>query len=317
MKSHSPARKVGDIYDYIFVPVFGEDGEVEAIAGTTRDITDYKESENALRESQQRLSEANRVKDEFLATLSHELRTPLNAVLGWVHMLRTGTLRPDVQVRALQSLERNAKAQAQLVDDLLDVSRIISGKLAIKKDVLDLTAVIAEAVDAVRPAVSAKGLRLGVEVGAGAEFVVEGDAARLQQVVWNLLSNAVKFTPAGGTIDVDLRNDGEHVEIIITDSGEGIRSGLPAARLRAISAGGQRVVPEAWRTRTWPVDRAPSHGSARGHGLGAERRAWQGSDVRGSVAARSRSTAAAASTAARQPLEHGSFHQRRPGARRR
>jgi CheY-like chemotaxis protein/anti-sigma regulatory factor (Ser/Thr protein kinase) len=162
------------------------------------------------------------VKDEFLATLSHELRTPLNAVLGWAHMLRTGALRPDVQERALQSLERNAKAQAQLVDDLLDVSRIMSGKLAIKSEALDLTAVIALAVDAVRPAVTAKGLRLGVTVDADAEIVVDGDADRLQQIVWNLLSNAAKFTPSSGTIDVVLRNDGDHVEVIVRDTGEGI-----------------------------------------------------------------------------------------------
>jgi PAS domain S-box-containing protein len=210
------------MYDYIFVPVFGADGEVEAIAGAARDVTERKRSEDALRDSEQRLFQANRVKDEFLATLSHELRTPLNAVLGWAHMLRTGRLRPNVQERALQSLERNAKAQAQLVDDLLDVSRIMSGKLAMKSDAVDLTTVIAEAIDAVRPAMTAKGIRLGVDVDAGAEIVVNGDADRLQQVVWNLLSNAVKFTPARGTIDVELRSDGEHVEIVVRDSGEGI-----------------------------------------------------------------------------------------------
>ena len=210
------------IYDYIFVPVVGDNGEVEAIAGTTRDVTERKRSEDALRESEQRLSEANRVKDEFLATLSHELRTPLNAVLGWAHMLRTGTLRAEVQERALQALERNAKAQAQLVDDLLDVSRIMSGKLAIQAGIVDLPAVIAEAVDAVRPAVSAKGLVLGVDLDAGAEIIVEGDAGRLRQVVWNLLANAVKFTPAGGSIDVDVRRAGRHVEIVVRDSGEGI-----------------------------------------------------------------------------------------------
>ena len=210
------------IYDYIFVPVFGEDGEVEAVAGTTRDVTDRKHAENALRESERRLSDANRVKDEFLATLSHELRTPLNAVLGWAHMLRTGTLRPDVQQRALHSLERNAKIQAQLVDDLLDVSRIMSGKLALLREPLDLTAVIAEAVDAVRPTVTAKGLRLGVSMDPGAEIVIDGDAHRLQQVVGNLLSNAVRFTPAGGSIDVDLQSGRDSVEIVVRDSGEGI-----------------------------------------------------------------------------------------------
>jgi len=210
------------MYDYIFVPVFGHDGEVEAIAGATRDITERKRFEDTLRESEQRLSEANRVKDEFLATLSHELRTPLNAVLGWAHMLRTGALRPDVQERAFQSLERNAKAQAQLVDDLLDVSRIMSGKLAIKSEIFDLTTVIAAAVDAVRPAVVAKRLRLEVGVDPGGEIVIQGDPDRLQQVVWNILSNAVKFTPAGGSIDVDVQSGADHVEIIVRDSGDGI-----------------------------------------------------------------------------------------------
>ena len=210
------------IYDYIFVPVFGEDGEVEAVAGTTRDVTDRKRSEDALRDSERRMIEANRVKDEFLATLSHELRTPLNAVLLWTHLLRSGALPADGQERALQSLERNARTQAQLVDDLLDVSRITSGKLAINRAALDLSAVVVEAVEAVRPSVTGKGLMLRVGLDPLAEFVVHGDADRLRQVVWNLLSNAVKFTPAGGTIDVGLRRDGDHVEIVIRDSGEGI-----------------------------------------------------------------------------------------------
>ena len=137
-------------------------------------------------------------------------------------MLRTGALRPDVQERALQSLERNAKAQAQLVDDLLDVSRIMSGKLTIRSERLDLTKVIAEAIDAVRPAVSARGLQLRAGIASDAEIVVEGDADRLQQIVWNLLSNAVKFTTEGGTIDIDMQSDARHVAVVVRDSGEGI-----------------------------------------------------------------------------------------------
>ena len=215
-------------YDYIFVPVLGDNGEVEAIAGSTRDVTDRRLTEDSLRESERRLADANRVKDEFLATLSHELRTPLNAVLGWAHMLRTGTLRPELYGRALESLERNAKAQAQLVDDLLDVSRIMSGKLPIRSELLDLRGVISGAIDAVRPGVSAKHLQLRAGLDADADVLVHGDPNRLQQVVWNLLANAVKFTPAGGTVDVDLQNDGTTAEIIIRDTGEGIdRDFLP------------------------------------------------------------------------------------------
>ena len=142
--------------------------------------------------------------------------------LLWTHLLRSGALAADGQERALQSLERNARTQAQLVDDLLDVSRITSGKLAMNRAALDLSPVIVEAVEAVRPSVTSKGLGLRVGLDPVAEFIVHGDADRLRQVVWNLLSNAVKFTPAGGTIDVSLRQDGEHVEIVVRDSGEGI-----------------------------------------------------------------------------------------------
>ena len=170
----------------------------------------------------QEASEANRLKDEFLATLSHELRTPLNAVLGWAHMLREGRMQPTMYQRALESVERNAKAQAQLVDDLLDISRIMAGKLQIKSAAVDLAAVITNAVDTVRAGVTAKRLNLHVALPADARVIVAGEADRLQQVVWNLVSNAVKFTPAGGRIDVELRRVDSKAEIIVTDSGEGI-----------------------------------------------------------------------------------------------
>ncbi len=167
------------------------------------------------------VEQANRLKDEFLATLSHELRTPLHAVLGWAHLLRKGTMKPSMQARALESLERNARAQAQLVEDLLDVSRIMSGKLHIKSDAVDLRSVISNAVDTVRAGAYAK--RLALEVLLPPEpTIVTGDADRLQQVVWNLVSNAIKFTPSGGRIEVQLHAQDAGAEIVVRDTGQGI-----------------------------------------------------------------------------------------------
>ena len=211
------------IYDYIFAPVFGPDGEVVAVAGTTRDITDIKQSEESLRESERQLVEVNRLKDEFLATLSHELRTPLNAILGWAHMLQASPLQPGVLDRAVHAIDRNARAQAQLVDDLLDVSRVISGKLAIKHEAVNVRAVIGEAADAIRPAVSAKALRLRMDIAPDADIVLAGDADRLRQVIWNVLSNAVKFTPPAGEIDITVRRAADTLEISVRDTGIGIQ----------------------------------------------------------------------------------------------
>jgi PAS domain S-box-containing protein len=170
----------------------------------------------------QEAADANRLKDEFLATLSHELRTPLNAVLGWAHMLREGTMQPSMRQRALESVERNARAQAQLVEDLLDVSRIMTGKMQIKTEAVDLAGVVANAVDTVRAGVTAKRLDLHVHVPIGERIVVTGDASRLQQVVWNLVSNAVKFTPAGGRVEVELGRAEAKAEIVVRDTGQGI-----------------------------------------------------------------------------------------------
>ena len=165
---------------------------------------------------------ANEMKDQFLATLSHELRTPLNAVLGWTQMLRSGALRGDTTAKALESLDRNARAQARLVDELLDVSRIITGKLEIEQDIVGLMAPIANAVDAVRPAATAKHLSLSVSTEPSTECYVRGDSGRLQQVFLNLLSNAVKFTPEGGTIQVGLRRVDSQAVIDVRDTGQGI-----------------------------------------------------------------------------------------------
>ena len=164
---------------------------------------------------------ANRAKDEFLSVLSHELRTPLTPILAWTRQLRRGKVAPAGVPRALEAIERNVKSQARLVEDLLDVSRIVSGKLHVDQRPVELPDVIQAAVDSVRPAADAKQLVLELLVDPGAGLVL-GDPLRLQQVVWNLLSNAVKFTPAGGRIELGLASAGSHVELTVTDSGQGI-----------------------------------------------------------------------------------------------
>ena len=206
-----------------------EDGRV---VGTITIIEDV--SERALREADLRsriddLDEAKRradaavlAKDHFLATLSHELRTPLNAVMGWTRILRkSGTDGPDA-VRALDIIERNALSQVRLIDDLLDMSRILAGKLRIDVKPVDLVAVVNAAVDVSLPAASAKGIELRLKAVPRVPFV--GDAERLQQVVWNLLSNAVKFTPEGGRVEVELtvEDDGAAAVIAVRDTGQGI-----------------------------------------------------------------------------------------------
>lgn len=164
---------------------------------------------------------ANRLKDEFLATVSHELRTPLNAMLGWVTLIRNGKVDEESTARALATIERNARMQQKLIDDLLDVSSIITGKLRLDVTALDLVAVIEAAVEAVRPAAEAKGVQLQMELEQTARLV-QGDANRLQQVIWNLLANAVKFTSAGGGVQISLRYRAAGVEIAVRDTGSGI-----------------------------------------------------------------------------------------------
>ena len=164
---------------------------------------------------------ANRLKDEFLATISHELRNPLNAILGWAHMLRLGKLTEPIAERAVETIYRNAKSQAQLVSDLLDVSRIISGKLRLDMRTVDLIFIINAAIDSIRPAAEAKGIRVQTMLDPAAG-PISGDADRLQQIVWNLLTNAVKFTPKGGRIQVKVQRINSHVEIDVSDSGVGI-----------------------------------------------------------------------------------------------
>jgi signal transduction histidine kinase len=164
--------------------------------------------------------DANRAKDEFLATLSHELRTPLTAMLGWVRMLQSGTLDAASAERALQVIDRNTKLQAQLIDDLLDVSRIVTGKLSLELKAVDLGAVVEAALDAVTPGALAKSVTLERRIDAAGP--VWGDSRRLQQVVWNLLSNAIKFTGSGGRVGVTVDREDPHVVVRVADTGQGI-----------------------------------------------------------------------------------------------
>ena len=179
-----------------------------------------KDLERSVEERTHELREANRIKDEFLATLSHELRTPLNGILGWVQLLCEDTLDADATTRAIHSVERNTKALAKMIEDLLDVSRIITGKLKLEVQPMELGPVIEAALEVVRPALEAKGIQLGLALEPVG--LVLGDPSRLQQVVWNLLANAIKFTPPGGRVEVRLEQVGANGLITVSDTGEGI-----------------------------------------------------------------------------------------------
>jgi signal transduction histidine kinase/ActR/RegA family two-component response regulator len=174
----------------------------------------------ALHRARSEAESANRLKDEFLATLSHELRTPLNAILGWTSMLARGQVEESRLQRVFESLDRNAQAQAQLIADVLDVSRIITGKLQLQPSVIDLCDVVARAADTVRPAAAAK--NIGVTLQGPPNCFVYGDPERLQQVFWNLLSNAVKFTAEGGSVSVEMAAQAKSVNVAVVDSGIGI-----------------------------------------------------------------------------------------------
>ena len=192
------------------------------------DVTEHRSAERKLSQALTRervargeAEAANRMKDEFLATLSHELRTPLTAMLGWARLLRSGELDPDTAARAVETIESNARLQAQLIEDLLDVSRIILGKLPLGVRPMELALVIESALDAVRPAASAKSIRL-LRTLDPATGLVSGDPDRLQQIVWNLLSNAVKFTPSKGQVEIRLERVGRFAQISVVDTGKGI-----------------------------------------------------------------------------------------------
>ena len=181
-------------------------------------VRDLLKREQALRGEAET---ANRIKDEFLATVSHELRTPLSAILGWATLIRSGKIDEATTTRAIETIERNAQAQAQLIEDLLDVSRMISGKLRLSVKPIELISVIKSAVDSVQPAAEAKSVKLEMVCDAAADRVL-GDGNRLQQIIWNLLSNAVKFTPKGGRVQIKLERSDSYARIIVSDTGAGI-----------------------------------------------------------------------------------------------
>ena len=166
---------------------------------------------------------ANRLKDEFLATVSHEIRTPLNAIIGWSHLLRSGRLDEASIARAIETIDRNAKMQAQLIEDILDVSRVITGKLRLRNEPVDIASVINAAIDSVQLAIESKDLHLEVTLDPSARHTF-GDDGRLQQVVWNLLSNAIKFTPTGGRIKIKVKRAEGNMQLRVSDTGHGIGS---------------------------------------------------------------------------------------------
>lgn len=209
-------------------PMLSAQGELLGHVGTLEDITNRKLAEEAraqvIREQAARIEAeaANRMKDEFLATLSHELRTPLNSVLGWARLLRTRSFDEATIARALETIERNAQAQAQMIEDILDVSRIIRGKLQLNLRPITLIPVIEAAIEAVRPTAEAKSLQLESYLDPSLERVI-GDPDRLQQIIWNLLTNAIKFTPEEGKIEVRSLRVGSRVHIQVKDTGIGIQ----------------------------------------------------------------------------------------------
>jgi signal transduction histidine kinase len=223
------AGKLEDVFfNFVYTPARNEADEIDGVFSFGYEVTHLVEAraaaERASREAEAARREAesaNRIKDEFLATMSHELRTPLNAILGWASLLRTGDQDGDLKDKALATIERNAQAQARLIDDILDVSRIVSGKLRIEVRPIAFAGVVHAAIDVVRPAAAAKQIDLHVAVGADIG-PIPGDADRLQQVVWNLLSNAVRFTPERGQITVAARREAGFVELSVQDSGIGI-----------------------------------------------------------------------------------------------
>ena len=215
------------IYCYA-APIIDDEDNVLGCIAAQIDVTEQKryelEREQKLGEEhglRLQAEEANRLKDEFLATISHELRTPLNSIIGWTALLKEGKTASDLHSRAVNAIERGARSQVQLIEDLLDVSRIVSGKFQIHQEPLDFRKVVLAAVETVRPSADAKGIRLDLDLEKD-PITLMGDFGRLQQVVWNLLSNAIKFTPEGGRIVVQLDSMRREIELVIRDSGRGI-----------------------------------------------------------------------------------------------
>jgi PAS domain S-box-containing protein len=201
--------------------VYGDDRAPRNLYGLAIDVTERKRAELALRDAMIAAESANQLKDQFLATVSHELRTPLNAIMGYARLLQTHAIPPDKRQRAIDVIERNAVAQNQLIEDLLDMSRITTGNIRLDPEPVPVVTVLREALEGIKPAADAKGIAVEMDVDPFAG-TVRADTTRLQQVFWNLLSNAVKFTGDGGTVKAALRRIGTHLEIVVTDTGSGI-----------------------------------------------------------------------------------------------
>lgn len=207
------------------VPVKDDRGNILEWVGTHTDISDRIAMESALRRRAEELDSANRLKDEFLAVVSHELRSPLNSMLGWTTLLRSRQFDQATISRALETIERNARSQTHLIEDLLDTSRIIRGQMRLEITPVDLIEVLQTAINTIQPAASAKNIRLQTKLDPTARDVA-GDAERLQQVIWNLLSNAVKFTPNDGLVAISLERFDSHIQIVVADTGVGIDKDL-------------------------------------------------------------------------------------------
>ncbi len=231
-RPHGAIRAIPASYDEIGAVVRAFNEMLDRIAERTQELSqtnlelereiDVRRRVEAERSAAlERERDANRLKDEFLATLSHELRTPLNAVLGWARVLRSSHVEPATEARALESIERNARAQARLIEDLLEVSRIVTGKLRLDVRDTDLAAIVDAAIEIVRPAATAKRLHIAVDIRER-PALTSGDPDRLQQIVWNLLSNAVKFTPAEGRVSLHLETCPSGHRLTVTDTGPGI-----------------------------------------------------------------------------------------------
>lgn len=228
-ESEVPFQKAGvRSLQVVYMPEMDEQENVKGWIASILDVTDRKRAEKerlhllaSERAAREQAEAANRAKDEFVAMISHEIRSPLNSILGWAQMLRTGKFDAVETARAVEVIERNARAQLQLIEDLLDISRVITGKLTLEVRTVELGQIIENALESIRPAAEAKAIQLQVQLAARDQLLT-GDPNRLQQIVWNLLSNAVKFTPTQGRIEVTLERIADQLQLTVRDSGLGI-----------------------------------------------------------------------------------------------
>ncbi len=196
---------------------------IDALSGVGHQMAEHLERVAAERAERESIAAANRLKDDFLAIVSHELRTPLNAILGWSRLMRAGQLDEQGRTRAIEIIERNVQAQSQIIEDLLDVSRIVTGRLRLEITRVDLARVATEVVESLAPAADAKEITVTRDLD---EAMMSGDPNRLQQITWNLVSNAIKFTPRGGRVDVQVRRTHEWIDLMVADTGSGIQPAM-------------------------------------------------------------------------------------------